>query len=139
MTAAGPACSASVSPCLRGKSFGAVRNGIISQKIPEQPCRVGVGLALKGPAEAVTRERAGPGEVGQQHLAAAQVFAEKPLAGGKPVRGPAFARSLGIGHARALPDQVNDSGLWHIPAGPTGPAGAQAKIDLLEIHEVSLS
>src|SRR5207249_4574787 len=65
------------------------------------------------------------------------VLPEIPPSRGEPVGRAAFFRTLGPGHARRLTDQMDDLAVGHIPARPTRPGGTQAKIGLLEVHEVA--
>ena len=85
------------------------------------------------------READGPGEVGQERLGAAVVVEEVAARGPRTSRPAArVCAGAGVGHARALADQVDDPRRRHVPARPAGPARPAAEVDLLEVHEIAL-
>src|SRR4051812_17329032 len=107
-------------------------------EIPQHVGRVGVGLALEPAADAPQAVTDGPGQAGQALVEPAVVAPEVTAARLEPVAGHALRRALDVGDPGSLADQVDHPACRDIPAGPPGPAGPQAEIDLLVVEEVAL-
>ena len=128
-----------------GRARSAAEEHAVAPEIREHVRRIEIWLALETPAQPPAGVSYSKGQVGRDCAPDPKILDEITAPGLKPIGGNArsllrrlVTPRLSINHSRALPSDVHDATLRHVPAWPTGATSAETKVNLLEVEEVIL-